>query len=143
MHGGTRSRSDGGDHRLGLRKQVSAEARALVVWLDEQVDELLAADHLNPPRQPSAGAGQTHRALRCRIVLWRIKGAGRAGAGLRAGARGARPRPPGYRPDRPLELLDALAALGVVNTRPSFNDREDVPLGWQATVEGAGLASVV
>jgi hypothetical protein len=36
-----------------------------------------------------------------------------------------------------------LAALGVASTPPSFNDREDVPLGWQAIVEGAGLASVV
>ncbi len=34
----------GGDHRLGRRKQVSAEAPALVAWLDEQVDELVAAD---------------------------------------------------------------------------------------------------
>ena len=34
----------GGDHRLALRKQVLAEAHALVVWLDEQVDEMVAAD---------------------------------------------------------------------------------------------------
>src|SRR3954452_15576785 len=33
----------GGDHCLRLRKQVSAEAHALVVWLDEQVHELMAA----------------------------------------------------------------------------------------------------
>src|SRR5260370_22138592 len=33
----------GGDHRLALRKQVSAEAHALVVWFDEQVVDLVAA----------------------------------------------------------------------------------------------------
>lgn len=33
-----------GDHRLSLRQQVSTEAHALVVRLDEQVDELVAAD---------------------------------------------------------------------------------------------------
>jgi hypothetical protein len=40
-------------------------------------------------------------------------------------------------------FVHPLAALGVASTPPSFNDREDVPLGWQASVEGAGLASVV
>jgi hypothetical protein len=30
----------GGDHRLALREQVSAEAHALVAWPDEQADEL-------------------------------------------------------------------------------------------------------
>lgn len=34
----------GGDHRLALRKEVSAEAHSLVVWLDEQVDEMVAAN---------------------------------------------------------------------------------------------------
>ena len=34
----------GGDHRLALREQVSAEAHVLVVWLDEKVDEMVAAD---------------------------------------------------------------------------------------------------
>ena len=34
----------GGDHRFALREQVSAEAHALMVWLDEQVDKLVAAD---------------------------------------------------------------------------------------------------
>jgi hypothetical protein len=33
----------GGDHRLALRKQVPAEAHVLVVWLDEQVDEMVSA----------------------------------------------------------------------------------------------------
>lgn len=33
-----------GNHRLALRKQVSAKAHVLVVWLDEQVDEVVAAD---------------------------------------------------------------------------------------------------
>ena len=34
----------GGDHRLALRKKVSAQAHALVFWRDEQMDELVTAD---------------------------------------------------------------------------------------------------
>jgi hypothetical protein len=42
----------GGDHRLAPRKQVSAEAHVLVVWLDEQVDEMVAADRDMTDRRP-------------------------------------------------------------------------------------------
>ena len=34
----------GDDHRLALREQVTAKAHVLVVWLDAQVDEMVAPD---------------------------------------------------------------------------------------------------
>ncbi len=40
----------GRDHRLALREQATTEAHALVVWLDEQVDEVVAADREVPNR---------------------------------------------------------------------------------------------